>query len=155
MYLILFGLWILFNGRWTVEVALTGVVVSAAIYAFTCKFIGLSPRQELRCLKKVPAAFAYLWFLLREIIKANWQVLRLIYSPRLEVEPKLCTFHTKLRTGMGKTILANSITLTPGTITVHVRDDLFMVHCLDQEMSEGLENSAFEERIEKMEEIKA
>lgn len=155
MFLILFGLWILFNGRWTAEVALTGIVVSAAIYAFTCKYIGLSPRRELRSVKKAPAALAYLWFLLREIIKANWQVLRLIYSPRLEVEPKLCTFHTRLRSEMGKTILANSITLTPGTITVHVRDDLFMVHCLDTELGEGLENSAFEERIEKMEGAKA
>ena len=40
---------------------------------------------------------------------------------------------------------------SPGTITVHVRDDLFLVHCLDREMGQGLENSEFEQKVLKME----
>ena len=60
-----------------------------------------------------------------------------------------------MKADFGKAILANSITLTPGTITVHVRDDLFMVHCLDRELAEGLEDSEFEQRLEKMEAKKA
>lgn len=151
MFLILFGLWVIFNGKWTTEIALLGVAVSGLIYAFTCAFIGLSPRKELRYLRNAGRGLAYLWLLLREIFKANWQVLRLIWSPRLEVEPELHTFHTKVKSDFGKAILANSITLTPGTITVHVRDDLFMVHCLDRELADGLEDSEFEQRLEKME----
>lgn len=151
MFLILFGLWVVFNGKWTTEIALLGVAVSGLIYAFTCAFIGLSPRKELRYLRNAGRGLAYLWLLLREIFKANWQVLRLIWSPRLEVEPELHTFHTKVKSDFGKAILANSITLTPGTITVHVRDDLFMVHCLDRELADGLEDSEFEQRLEKME----
>jgi len=151
MYLILFGLWLVFNGKWTAEIALLGAVVCAAVYWFTCRFIGLSPKKELAYIRKAPKAFAYLWVLLREIFKANWQVLRLIWSPRLEVEPELHTFRTRLKTDMGKAVLANSITLTPGTITVHVREDLFMVHCLDKDMAEGLENSEFEKRVLELE----
>ena len=151
MYLILFGLWLIFNAQWTVEIALVGLAVCAAIYWFTCRFIGLSPKKEWEYVRKAPQAAAYLWLLLKEIFKANWQVLRLIWSPRLEVEPELHTFHTSLKTDMGKAVLANSITLTPGTITVHVRKDLFMVHCLDKDMAEGLENSEFERRCEKLE----
>lgn len=151
MFLILFGLWVVFNGKWTTEIALLGVAVSGLIYAFTCAFIGLSPRKELRYLCNAGRGLAYLWLLLREIFKANWQVLRLIWSPRMEVEPELHTFHTKVKSDFGKAILANSITLTPGTITVHVRDDLFMVHCLDRELADGLEDSEFEQRLEKME----
>ena len=151
MFLILFGLWVIFNGKWTTEIALLGVAVSGLIYAFTCAFIGLSPRKELRYLRNAGRGLAYLWLLLREIFKANWQVLRLIWSPRLEVEPELHTFRTKVKSDFGKAILANSITLTPGTITVHVRDDLFMVHCLDRELADGLEDSEFEQRLEKME----
>ena len=151
MFLILFGLWVVFNGKWTTEIALLGIAVSGLIYAFTCAFIGLSPRKELHYLRNAGRGMAYLWLLLREIFKANWQVLRLIWSPRLEVEPELHTFHTKVKSDFGKAILANSITLTPGTITVHVRDDLFMVHCLDRELAEGLEDSEFEQRLEKME----
>lgn len=151
MFLILFGLWVVFNGKWTTEIALLGVAVSGLIYAFTCAFIGLSPRKELRYLRNAGRGLAYLWLLLREIFKANWQVLRLIWSPRMEVEPELHTFHTRVKSDFGKAILANSITLTPGTITVHVRDDLFMVHCLDRELADGLEDSEFEQRLEKME----
>lgn len=151
MFLILFGLWVVFNGKWTTEIALLGVAVSGLIYAFTCAFIGLSPRKELRYLRNAGRGLAYLWLLLREIFKANWQVLRLIWSPRMEVEPELHTFHTKVKSDFGKAILANSITLTPGTITVHVRDDLFMVHCLDRELADGLDDSEFEQRLEKME----
>ena len=47
----------------------------------------------------------------------------------------------------GKAMLANSITLTPGTITVDTRDDRFLVHCLDKDFGDGLENSAMEKRI--------
>jgi len=155
MYLILFGLWLIFNAQFTLEIALVGLVVCAAVYWFTCRFIGLSPKKGLEYVRKAPQAFSYLGFLVAEIFKANFQVLRLIWSPRLEVEPELHTFHTRLKTEMGKAVLANSITLTPGTITVHVRDDLFMVHCLDAEMAEGLENSAFEQRTLKMEEEEA
>ncbi len=155
MFLILFGLWVVFNGKWTTEIALLGLAVSGLIYTFTCAFIGLSPKKELRYLRNAGRGIAYLWLLLREIFKANWQVLRLIWSPRLEVEPELHTFRTKVKSDFGKAILANSITLTPGTITVHVRDDLFMVHCLDRELAEGLEDSEFEKRLETMEAKKA
>ena len=78
-------------------------------------------------------------------------MLRLIWNPRREVEPELRSFRTGLKSDFGKVMLANSITLTPGTITVHVKDDLFLVHCLDKEMGETLENSEFEQRIKEME----
>ena len=151
MFCILFGLWIVFNGKWTGEIALLGLFVCALIYGFTCKYIGLSPKQEWRYLRKAGKAMAYLGFLLGEIVKANLQVLRLVWSPRLTVEPELHSFRTKLKSEFGKTILANSITLTPGTITVHVRADLFLVHCLDREMGQCLENSEFEQKVLKME----
>ena len=51
----------------------------------------------------------------------------------------------------GKVILGNSITMTPGTITVDVRDDLFLVHCLDEDFAEGLAGSAQETRLMKLE----
>ena len=152
MFLILFGLWVVFNGKWTTEIALLGVAVSGLIYAFTCAFIGLSPRKELHYLRNAGRGIAYLWLLLRDIFKANWQVLRLIWSPRLEVEPELHTFHTKVKSDFGKAILANSITLTPGTITADQTGDRFLVHCLDSDFAEGLADSEMEKRIQRIEE---
>lgn len=55
---------------------------------------------------------------------------------------------------MAKVILANSITLTPGTITVSVEGDVFCVHCLDKELAEGIENSVFVQLLERMEALK-
>ncbi len=60
-------------------------------------------------------------------------------------------FGTDLQSELSKVILANSITLTPGTITVSLEDNRFCVHCLDRELAEGMENSVFVELLKKME----
>ena len=73
--------------------------------------------------------------------------MRLILSNRLEPEPVLFTFRTKLKSEAAKVLLANSITLTPGTITVKQTGDRFVVHALDREIAEGTENSVFTEMI--------
>ena len=64
-------------------------------------------------------------------------------------------FDTAFQTGLAKVLLANSITLTPGTITVSVEDDRFCVHCLDKELAEGMEDSVFVKLLEEMEEVEA
>ena len=151
MYVVYFFLWVIFNGQWTTEIALIGLVTAAVVYAFTCKFIGLSPRKEWQAIRKIPKALAYAGFVIREIAKANMQVLRFVYSPRLEVEPKLVDFKTSLKTDGAKVALANSITLTPGTITASVKDEVFLVHCLDSSLAEGLEDSEFERKLREME----
>ena len=155
MFLILFGLWVVFNGKWTTEIALLGVAVSGLIYAFTCAFIGLSPKPELHYLRNAGRGIAYLWLLLREIVKANWQVLRLIWSPRLEVEPELHTFHTKVKSDFGKAILANSITITPGTYTLGIYDSTLMVHALNGDFAAGTPDSGLNRRLMAMEETLA
>ena len=151
MFCILFGLWIIFNGRWTAEIALTGAAVSALIYAFTCKYIGLSPRQELRWVRRAGKALSYLGYLLGQIFRAGFRVLGMVWRFRREPEPELRSFRTGIRTEFGKAILGDSITLTPGTVTVRVQGDRLLVHCLDGSMAEGLENSEFERRIRRME----
>ena len=149
--LILFGLWLLLNGRWTTEIAVTGAVLSAGIWLFSCAFLGLSPKKEIRAAKQIPRFISYLFFLLGEIIKASLSTMKLIWAPNLEAEPKLKAFRTALRTRKGKVMLAQSITLTPGTITVDYMESEFLVHCLDEDFAEGLEHSRMEEKILEME----
>ena len=67
----------------------------------------------------------------------------------------MVTFKTTLRSKISRVILANSITLTPGTITVSLWEDELIVHCLDKSMAEGMDNSVFVEMLEKMERIGA
>ena len=63
----------------------------------------------------------------------------------------MTSFHTRLKTDAGKVVLANSITMTPGTITVDVQDDLFLIHCLDESFDVGQEGFEMEDRIMRVE----
>ncbi len=151
MFFLLFAFWLILNGQWTSEIAVTGVVLCALLYLFICKFMDYSPKKEWACLRRLPRAIVYFFYLVGEIAKSAWATIKLIWSPKEIVRPEVTTFHTKLRTNPGKVILANSITMTPGTITVDVRDDLFLVHCLDETFAEGLDDSEMEKRIMQIE----
>lgn len=153
MYVALLLLWIIFNGRLTLEVFLTGLVLCTLLFAFCCRFMGYSIRRDIRLLKRLPLAFQYAMILIIEILKANRQVLYFITTPRYQVEPQIVHFTSNLKTRMGRVLLANSITLTPGTITVGLEGNEFYVHCLDKEFAEGMESSIFVELLEKMEAI--
>lgn len=141
-------LWIILNGRITPEVLLVGLVIAVPVYAFFCRFMAFSPKKEWQIVRRLGFCIRYVFCLLVEIVKANFQVMGLILSSRVEVEPKLVSFHTDLKSNGSKVALANSITLTPGTITVEVKDDRFLVHCLDKDLAEGMDSSVFVELLE-------
>ena len=151
MYVIFFLLWIIFNGRVTTEIVIFGLVISAALYWFICKFMDFSPKRELVYLKKGGYLLQYLYHLVREIIIANFATMKLICSAGQVVEPVLVEFETHFKNDISRFLLANSITLTPGTITVAVEEDKFIVHCLDKTLAEGIESSVFVKLLEKIE----
>ena len=89
--------------------------------------------------------------LIREIIKANLAIIPRILTVEEEMDPIIVKFRTSLKSDFTKMLLANSITLTPGTITVALEDDEYTIHCLDTSLAEGLENSDFEKALKKLE----
>lgn len=151
MLFILFALWVIFNGKITLEIVLFGIALSVAVYLFCWKFLEYSPKKELVALRILPQVIGYFFVLISEVVKANVTAVKLIVSPKYEVEPVLVSFRTSLKSDVARTVLANSITLTPGTITVELNGDKLTVHCLDKEMAEGLEDSIFVKLLEKME----
>lgn len=152
MYLLYFLLWIIFNGNITLEICLFGLAIAAAIFAFTCKFMDYSIEKEKHNLKKVFLFFRYVGVLVMEIVKANFAVIHMILSEEEETEPALVSFTSDMKTPSGKALLANAITLTPGTITVALEDSEYVVHCLDKELAAGMDNSVFVKLIEQLEE---
>lgn len=146
-----FILWVIFNGRITLEICLFGVVIAGAVFAFTCKFMDYSIEKEKHILKKTMQMLHYICVLVIEIVKANFAVIHLILSEKEEIEPALVSFDAKMKTTTGKAFLANAITLTPGTITVSLEDSRYLVHCLDESMAEGMDDSVFVDLLEKME----
>lgn len=154
MFIALFLFWLVFNGRFTVEIAVFGLVLSAAILWFMCKFMDYSLEKDFRIVRKSLWMIKYVLILIIEIGKANVGVLKILLSVRYEKEPVLVSFHTDLKSRVARVILANSITLTPGTITVNLIDDYYEVHCLDKSLAAGLDSSIFVKQLKKFEEIK-
>lgn len=154
MPVLLMAAWLLFNGRVTLELVLVGMVLAAAVYACCCALLGFSWKKELRLWKKLPRAFAYLLLLVWEVLLANLQVIRLILSPNMEehTRHRLVRFPAPVKSGPGQVLLANSITLTPGTITVSTPEGYFCVHALDEQFAHGLDQSRFVKAIRAMEE---
>lgn len=154
MYVLFFLMWVIFNGRWTLEIVLFGLAIAAVMYAFLCKFMDFSWRKDLRLCSCLLLILQYLGVLLAEIFKANIKTTRLILSGKRRNQPVLVHFKTSLRSKTARVVLANSITLTPGTITVSLEGDEYVVHCLDKSMAEGLEDSGFARLLKRMEEMK-
>lgn len=151
MYLVFFALWIVFNGRFTWEIAAFGAVVSAAVYLFSVKFLGYSPKKELKAVRMLPQIGRYLWLVVTEIVKSNVALINIIYGEADEIKPQLVTFKTPLK-GAYKSILADCITVTPGTISVVSEDDRLTVHALDQSFAEGIEDTEFQKQLLQMQE---
>lgn len=152
MYLMFLLLWIIFNGNFTLEICLFGLAIAAVLLVFSCKFMDYSLAKEKRFYKNVFLFLRYCRLLVVEIVKANAKVIHMILTQKEEIEPVLVGFKTDLKTQMGKALLANAITLTPGTITVTLEDSEYTVHCLDESMAEGIDESEFVEYIHKFEE---
>ena len=138
MFLLCLLLWILFNGRITLEILLFGLAVSAAIYAVSCTLLGYSVQKDLALAKKLPDVILLFFVLLREIVKSNLGVVKAVYS-RKQPDPHYAEFDSILKKTGTRVALADCITLTPGTITGTLDGNHYVIHCLNQEMLDGLE----------------
>ena len=153
MLLLFFLVWIIFNGAITTEICIFGVIVAFLMFGFVCKFMDYSWRKEKLLIQRSGYFLLYLGNLLIEIVRANVSVCHFVLSDRDEIHPVMVSFHTTLKSGLARVILTNSITLTPGTITVSLQGDEVIVHCLDRSLAEGMENSSFVKMLEHMERI--
>ncbi len=143
MYLLLLLLWILLNGKFTLEILLFGVVITAAVYWFMCRFLDYSPSADWLLIRNVIPAIHYVVTLFLEIVKSSLAVLKFVTSHSITIEPQIVIFQVPLQSEFLKTILANSITLTPGTITLQVDGNTFYVHALDYTLTEDIQCSPF------------
>ena len=149
----LFVMWMVFNGKLTWELVAIGAVLSLLVSWFVTRFVatGFTLKVQAYIFRRLPSYLRYIWLLVKEITLANIAVMRLILTDQDIVVPKLATFKTALSTMPARVVLADCVTLTPGTITVHLQGDEYLVHCLDETFEAGLSDSAFEQRLLVME----
>lgn len=142
-FVVLFAFWVIFSGHFEWEYLLIGAG-AAALATFVSRFLifpqtgyrgGLeSPLPRLIPLRFARYALRFLW----EMIKANIQVAWIVLQPRLPVAPAMLRLHSNLSRPVSQVTLANSITLTPGTLTVEFEDGNYLIHTLTPESAESL-----------------
>ncbi len=153
MFFLFFAVWVLLNGRLDAQTAGAGLLISGALYWFCCRFLHYSPRRDWRALKRLPRLLGFFAVLLREIFCAAFGLLPYVYGQR-EPDPAVVRFTAdRLKTDTGRVLLANAITMTPGTITGSLnREGVCLVHCLDRAMGAGLADGCFVEALQRWEE---
>ncbi len=127
LWLTLLLIWLVANDSLAPEIILVGALVAAILAVLFAPFarvyadIRWTPRVFLN-------AFAFLGVFLWELVLANLNVARLVFSPRIRIRPGIVEIKTRLKSPMGRMVLANAITLTPGTLVVDIRDDSLFIH---------------------------
>jgi len=129
-FVVLMIAWVLLN--WTVDPV--NLVIGASLSLFL-SVVFCSKCELFTSINLTPKAFIYtfmyIFVFLIELIKANIDVTRRVLSPSLPINPGIVKVKTKLKSKMARLILADSITLTPGTFTLHVEEDTFYVHWIN------------------------
>ncbi len=128
-WVIIFILWLAFTTTIELSEVLVGLASSFVISIFTYKMFSrvgyrsASPMVLFYLLK-------YLGVFLLALIRSNLNVARIVLSPKLPINPGIVEFESRLQSDFAKMILANSITLTPGTLSVDVVENRFYIHWL-------------------------
>ncbi len=149
---VLFFFWILLSGKFDLKF-LTYGVLTAVISAWICVPLLLLPNAKgtkkyfIFDVPLVKYAVYWLW-LLNEVVKANIDVVKATVKSEMVINPRVIRFRIKMDNPMAHATLANSITLTPGTVTLNVTEDgLYEIHALTDGAAEGLLEGGMQKRI--------
>ena len=142
--------WLLLSGLFTPFLLAAGAGIALAVVVFARRMDVVDHEGQPIHLGW-RALFSYWPWLAAEIVKSSWDVSQRILHPRLPISPTLVRFRPSQATSLGLVIHANSITLTPGTISVEVAPGEFLVHALTAEGAAGLAGSEMDRRVAAME----
>ena len=148
-FLIMMGFWILLSGKFDLF-HLTLGVISSGLVSFLSTDLFMYEKGKNR-LSTGLRFILYLPWLLYQIVLSTMHVTFLALHPKMkdQIDPTIVTFKTKLKSNLAKVALANSITLTPGTITIRVEDQVFYVHAISRKAAAVLPGE-MEDRLAKV-----
>ncbi len=147
VFFILYLHWVLWSGKFDAFHLSLGII-SCALVTFMSHDLFLkrkkiSPKllvESIRFIKYIP-------WLLYQIVLSNIHVAFLVLSPRMPIDPKLIRYKTKLKSDISLVTFANSITLTPGTITADIEDGEYVVHALSTKVADDLMTGEMEDKV--------
>lgn len=144
--------WIVLSERFTLEGIITGSIIILCVLYFNREPKENFTPKKIMNFRKLKYWMLYIMILLKEIVVSNILVARIVLSRDLKISPVLIKIKTNIKSDLNKAIYANSITLTPGTLTIILEEDELLVHCLEENFALGAQNSDFERIIMKVEE---
>jgi multicomponent Na+:H+ antiporter subunit E len=146
---VLFGVWLLWSGHFTGFLMTMGALSVVGVVLTVRRMREVD--HESAPLGITLRAIRYAPWLLWQVVKANLDVARRILDPRLPIRPRLVRITASQRTDQGRVIYANSITLTPGTVTVAVEGRELTVHALTAEAEAELLRGDMDRRVRRVE----
>ena len=145
-FLVLFAFWLLLSGFFTAFLMVAGAASALGVVLFSRRMDIVD--HEGHPVHLAPRALLVYWpWLIKQIVKSAWQVATIILRPSLPISPVLVRIRSTQKTDVGRTTFANSITLTPGTISVEVGRDEFLVHALTRDHARELEAGEMDRRV--------
>jgi multicomponent Na+:H+ antiporter subunit E len=141
LYVSLVALWLLLAPQFEMSSLLLGMFISLIIVLFTYEKTDSKATQPLRLLK---AHIVFYLVLVIEILKANIDVARIVLSKKMDIQPHYVSYQPEIASHYVAVLLANAITLTPGTLTVEYNEDGYVIHALTLSAASGLNNSSLE-----------
>jgi multicomponent Na+:H+ antiporter subunit E len=147
---ILMIVWLLLTSSFDLAYLITGAVVSVILSLLLCNRCTIFKGMKLHPLALV-YTIIYLVVFIFELIKSNLDVARRVLSPSLPINPGIVEVKTSLKSPMARMILTNSITLTPGTLTIDMVDDSIFIHWIDVKSTDKTE--ATEKIVKRFENI--
>ncbi len=142
----LFAFWLALSASLRPLDLAIGLVLSVLLGLWAARFLWgddaplLSARQAARFVLYIPR-------LLAAIVVAAVQVAEVVLQPHMDIEPRLIRHRTRFERDISRVTFANSITLTPGTLTVDVEDDTFVIHCIAERFADDITSGELERKI--------
>lgn len=148
-FLVLFGFWMIFSGHFHLLTNVLGIISSLIVAFFTNRLFFPDKKVNFKLIAKI---FLYVPFLMKEIILSNIEILKILLKKdvKQEIDPIMLEFEPEVKSDIGITLLGNSITLTPGTVTIFAQKDKFLVHAISPDFKDGI--FALQNKVKKIEE---
>ena len=146
---LLFGVWLLLSGHYTPLLLAFGVVSCLLVVAISLR-MDVTDHEGHTIHLSLKALIYWPW-LIWQIVLSNIDVAKRVLSPRHPISPNIVLVPANQKTDLGKVIYANSITLTPGTISLELEDNMILVHALTHDGADDLAGGEMHDRIIRME----
>ncbi|ANM29172.1 hypothetical protein ABI59_05535 [Acidobacteria bacterium Mor1] len=145
LFFVLTGIWLVWSGHFNPLLIGFGLASVLLVLVIVGR-MGIADHEGAP-IEVLPRALTYAPWLLLEIAKANIDVVRVVLSPKMPISPSLFECDSTQKSDLGRTMYANSITLTPGTVTVEVREGRFKVHALTNAAADGVKSGEMDRRV--------